>query len=219
MLETVIAHTRAELDARDVSAEQQAWRWFRMARWLSGLLVVTLLVIVWLVYERRAVQALVQVVQVEDGRLVQIGVPQTLLAYTPPDGVWYDMLAEWLRRAYWRGEDAHKAEKVDWRWVELHTCPSARAFLTQLKTRLQPGKKTPTRTQVNIRTITKTPTPESYQVLWESMTLSPQSPQGKVEQRTTTFTVGRIDLKTLADAEDNRLGLCVQSFDTAESAD
>jgi hypothetical protein len=58
----------------------------------------------------------------------------------------------------------------------------------------------------------------SYQVLWETVTVSPQTPQPTPELRTTTFTVGRIEPKTLADVEDNRLGLCVASFDTAESS-
>ena len=70
--------------------------------------------------------------------------------------------------------------------------------------------------QVNIRTITKTPTPKSYQVLWEKVSTGPQTPKGDTELMTTTFTVGRIALKTLADAEENRLGLCVQSFDIRE---
>ena len=218
LLSAVLTHTRAELDARDFSAEQHAWLWHRYACWLGVVLLVALLVIVWLVWERRAVQAFVQVVQVEEGKLVQIGVPQHLLAYTPPDAAWQDMLAEWLRRVYWRGEDLAKAEKVDWRWAELHTCPSARPFLAQLKERQKPGTKKAERVQVNVRSITKTPTPQSYQVLWEQLTTGSQSPQGKPEPFTTTFTVGRLAVKTLAEAEDNRLGLCVASFDTAPAA-
>jgi hypothetical protein len=218
LIDAVLTHTRAELDARDVSAEQHAWMWYRAFRRVSVLLVLALLVLVWMVWERRAVQAFVQVVQVEEGRLVQVGVPQKLLAYTPEEAAWEDMLAEWLRRAYWKGEDTHKAEKVDWRWVELHTCKSVRPFLDGLKARLQPGKKTPLRVQVNVKTITQTPTPKSYQVLWEQVMTGPQMPQGKTELRTTTFTVGRVDVKTLAEAEDNRLGLCVASFNTQEHA-
>ncbi len=217
MLTAVMEQTRLQLEARDASAEQHTWYWHRFALWLGGVLTVALLVIAWLVWDRREVQAFVQVVQIDDGRLVQIGVPQQLLEYTPPEGAWHDMVAEWLRRVYWRGDDVHKAEKVDWRWAELHTCPSARPFLEGLKERQSPGKKTPTRVQVNIKTITKTPTPASYQVLWELVSTGPASPKGKVELRTTTFTVGRVAVKTLRDADDNRLGLCVASFDTDES--
>ena len=159
MLATVMEQTRLQLNARDESAEQRAWRWHRFAVWLGGVLAVAVLVIAWLVWDRREVQAFVQVVQIENGRLVQIGVPQKLLDYTPEEGMWHDMLAEWLRRVYWRGEDIAKAEHVDWRWAELHTCPSARPFLAGLKERHKPGKKSPTRVQVNIKTITKTPTP------------------------------------------------------------
>jgi type IV secretory pathway component VirB8 len=83
---------------------------------------------------------------------------------------------------------------------------------------MQPGKKAPARVQVNIKTITQTPTPKSYQVLWEQILTGPQTPQGKTELRTTTFTVGRVDVKTLAEAQDNSLGFCVASFDTDEHA-
>jgi type IV secretory pathway TrbF-like protein len=217
MIEAVVRQTKADLDARDASAEQHAWLWHRFALWLGGLLCGALLIVAWLVYERRDVQAFVQVVQMDEGRLVQIGVPQKLLDYTPPDAPYMDMLAEWLRRVYWRGDDVAKAELHDWRWVELHTCPSARPFLAGLKAKQKPGKKVTTRVQVNITSITKTPTPKSYQVLWEQVTTGTDA-KGKAAQFTTTFTVGRLALKTLADAEDNRLGICVSSFDTAENA-
>ena len=70
--------------------------------------------------------------------------------------------------------------------------------------------------QVNIKTITKTPTPQSYQVLWETVSTGPEAPKGKPELFTTTFTVGRIALKKLAEAEENRLGLCIASFSTQD---
>ena len=217
MLTGVMDQTRLQLDARDASAEQHTWYWHRFALWLGGLLGVALLVIVWLVWDRRTIQAFVAVVQeTDEGRLVQIGVPKQLLDYTPPEAAWHDLMAEWLRRVHWRGVDLEKAEKVDWRWVELHTCPSARPFLAEYKAREAPFKKTATRVQVNIRTITKTPTPASYQVLWEQVSTGPSSPKGTLAQMTTTFTVGRIALKTLGEAEDNRLGLCIASYDTRE---
>jgi hypothetical protein len=57
--------------------------------------VVQLTVIVYQWWDHRKVQAFVQVVQVDDkGTLVQMGMPQELLAYQPPDGVWIDMLGE-----------------------------------------------------------------------------------------------------------------------------
>lgn len=216
MLEAVMEQTRQQLHARDLSEQQHTWYWHRFALWVSGLLGLAVLAIVWLAWQRSHVQAFVQVVQeTEDGRLVQIGVPKRLLDYTPAEGAWQDMLAEWLRRVYWRGEDTAKADKVDWRWAELHTCPSARPFLVALKEQRQPGKKTATRAQITIKSITKTPTPQSYQVLWEEILSGPEAPRGKTVLRTTTFTVGRINVTTLHEAEDNRLGLCVASFDTS----
>ena len=103
MLAAVMAQTRLQLNARDASAEQHAWYWHRFAMWQWGVLAVAVLVIAWLVWDRREVQAFVQVVQVDEGRLVQIGVPQRLLDYTPAEGLWHDVMAEWLRRVYWRG--------------------------------------------------------------------------------------------------------------------
>ena len=108
----VMEQTRCTLDARDTSAEQRAWMWHRCTLWLGAVLAVAVLVIAWLVYERRDVQAFVQVVQMDGERLVQIGVPQKLLDYTPAEGAWHDLMAEWLTRLYWRGEDVHKAEKL-----------------------------------------------------------------------------------------------------------
>src|SRR5437660_7176391 len=88
----------------------------------------------------RTVQAFVQVVQVDDkGTLVQMGIPQELLAYQPPDGVWIDMLGEWVRRIRWRGTDPVLA-KAQWAWVYRHTCGQARRILQTLEDKEQPFK-------------------------------------------------------------------------------
>src|SRR2546426_4322993 len=86
-----------EIQRRDDQAEHRTWRWERFALALVGLWVVTLGVMVWQFVHARDVQAFVQVVVQDDkGKLLQVGLPQDLLAYTPPDGVWIDMLGEWV---------------------------------------------------------------------------------------------------------------------------
>jgi type IV secretory pathway TrbF-like protein len=176
-------------------------------------LVLLLGVIVWQWLDHRHVQAFVQVVQVDDqGKVIQIGIPHDLLAYAPPDGVWIDMLGEWVRRIRWRGTDPVLA-RAQWAWVYRHTCGQARRILQTLEEREQPFKPGKKLTAVELRSITKTPVPASYQVLWAETSTEPASPSVKTALWTGTFSVGRIQLSTLADALDNRLGLCVSAFD------
>src|SRR2546428_9306705 len=129
-----------EIQRRDDRAEHRAWRWERFALVLVVLLGATLGVIVWQLLEARKVQAFVQVVQVDDkGQLVQIGMPQGLLSYAPPDGVWMDMLGEWVRRIRWHGTDPIFM-KAQWSWVYRHTCGQARRLLQAMEEKDQPFK-------------------------------------------------------------------------------
>jgi len=202
-----------EIQRRDDQAEHRAWRWERFALALVGLWVVTLGVMVWQFLDARKVQAFVQVVvQDAQGKLLQVGMPQDLLAYTPPDGVWIDMLGEWVRRIKWRGTDPVLA-RAQWAWVYRHTCGQARRLVQTLEEKEQPFKGSKKLTAVELRSITKTPVPESYQVLWAETSTEPNNPTVKTALWTGTFSVGRIHLPTLADALDNRLGLCVTAFD------
>ena len=66
---------------------------------------------------------------------------------------------------------------------------------------------------VELKSLTKTPTPESYQVLWAETSLEQAIPTVKTQLWTGTFSVGRYRPPTLADTLDNRLGLCVTAFD------
>ena len=66
---------------------------------------------------------------------------------------------------------------------------------------------------VELKSVTKTPAPESYQVLWTETRTEQAQPAVKTAQWTGTFTVGRYRPPTLADTLDNRLGLCVTAFD------
>jgi type IV secretory pathway TrbF-like protein len=202
-----------EIQRRDDRAEYRAWRWERFALALLGLWVLTLAVMVWQFLDARKVQAFVQVVQVDDkGQLIQIGIPQDLLAYTPPDGVWIDMLGEWVRRIRWRGTDP-VLTRSQWAWVYRHTCGQARRLVQAIEEKEHPFKPGKKLVAVELRSVTKTPVPESYQVLWAETSTEPASPSVKTALWTGTFSVGRIQLPGLADALDNRLGLCVTAFD------
>jgi type IV secretory pathway TrbF-like protein len=212
MIVAVMQETKASLDSRDASAERHKWLAIYAAALEGVLLALALLVVAFLAWDRRDVQAFVQVVQhTEEGHLVQVGVPMKLLEYEPQEAAWEDMLSLWTKFVNWRGEDLHKQEHEEWRWVVLHTCPSARKHLEALKRRDKPFARTPNRVQVTIKSITKLPPTQSYQVLWEKLATGPGLP-GKPELKATTYTVGRIALKTLAEAQENRLGICVASF-------
>ena len=204
---------RTEVNERQIAALQ------RREAWMGGVLTIAVLVIAWLVWNQRDVQPMVQVVQVtEEGKLFQVGQPAHVLDYTPEEGQWAEMLGEWLRREFWRGKDQNKEERHDRRWVDLHTCPSARGALLPLRKIRHDDKKErdydDTTVAVDIDTVTKTPTPESFQVLWAKVVTSPKFPQGKTFGFTTTFTVNRVRFTRRADVQENFLGLCVASFST-----
>jgi type IV secretory pathway TrbF-like protein len=172
-------------------------------------------VLAWAVYHVGRVHTVVQVVQQdEQGRLVKIGVPMDLLAYQPQEGAVRDMLAEWINKRHWRGEEESDVRaRYDWRWLYLHTCGAARKQLQEAEQKEQPFKKSTKRVQVDVDSITKTVTPESYQVLWKATTIDKYNPRAEEVWWTTTFTVGRVAPKTLADATLNNLGLCVTGID------
>jgi hypothetical protein len=207
-----------EIQRRDDRAEHRAWRWERFALALVALWITTLGVMVWQFLDARKVQAFVQVVVQDDkGLLLQVGVPQDLLAYTPPDGVFMDMLSEWVKRMRWRGTDPVMTKAVQWAWVYRHTCGQARRMVQAMEDKEHPFKTQKKLVSVEIKSVTKTPVPESYQVLWAESTTEPTSPTVKTTLWTGTFSVGRIELPTMADALDNRLGLCVTAYDVSQT--
>ncbi len=208
-----IEQAYAEIQRRDSSAEQRAWRAERLTLALAGLLALTIGVGLWLYIHGRTVQAFVQVVQFDDtGRLVQLGIPQDLLSYTPPDGMWMDMLSQWLRAVRWRSEDATLA-RTQWAWVYRHTCSDARRMLQAFEEKEKPFQSSKKLVAVEVKSLTKIPTPESYQALWAETTTERTNPTVKTALWSATFSVGRFRPPTLADTLDNRLGLCVTAFD------
>ena len=76
-----------EIQRRDSQAEQRAWRKDRLVQRLGLVIVALAGVLVWMTVTKHQVKAFVQTVQVTDeGRLVQLGVPQDLYAYSPARG-------------------------------------------------------------------------------------------------------------------------------------
>ena len=147
----------------------------------------------------------------DEGRLVQLGVPQDLYAYTPPEGVYMEMLAQWVRWMRWRGDD-EQMTRAQWAWVYRHTCAGGQKFLQALEEKDKPLKPGSKRVAVDIKSVMKIAAPESYQVVWEER--PPRTaPTEKTQLWSGTFTVGRITLTTLDDLLDNRLGICVIPVD------
>ena len=100
--------------------------------------------------------------------------------------------------------------RQEWRWLYLHTCGAARKQLEEAEKKEQPFNRKLTKTvKVEIDSVTKTVTPESYQVLWRATTVDKYNPRPEEVLWTSTFTVGRVSPKTLSDATLNNLGLCV----------
>jgi type IV secretory pathway TrbF-like protein len=208
-----IEQAYTEIQRRDDSAELRAWRWERFALGLLAVWLLTLGIVVWQLVSARNIQAFVQVVQQdEQGNLVQVGIPHDVLYYTPPEGLWMDMLGTWVRSVRWRGTDTTQA-KAQWAWAYRHTCSQARRMVQALEEKEQPFKSSKRLTSVELKSITRTPAPESYQVLWAETSLETDNPTIKKALWTGTFSVGRLKPPTLADAMDNRLGLCVTAFD------
>jgi type IV secretory pathway TrbF-like protein len=204
-----------EIQRRDSQAEHRAWRKDKLVQRLGFAILALVSVIIWMVIDKQQVKAFVQTVQLtEDGTLVQLGVPQNLYDYSPPDGVYMEMVAQWVRATRWRGDDVNMA-KVQWAWAYRHTCGTAHKFLKSIEEKEKPFKLGTKRVALEIKSVTKTPAPASYQVLWEEHTAERSAPTIKSQLWTGTFTVGRVTLTTMDDIVDNRLGICVNGFDVS----
>lgn len=200
-----------ELQRRDGSAWWHARSWKQVALTCLVVLCVLVSVIVYLAMQQSQVQAFVQTVQLtDDGRIVHVGIPMDLLSYTPQDGEWKNMLVQWVRNYRWRVDKT--LTEHNWAWNGRHTCGQATAQLKADEARLEPFK-ADKRLSVDIKSITKTHTPESWQVVWEEVDASKGViATGKPKSYSGTFTVGRIRPKKMADLLDNSLGQCVTGY-------
>jgi type IV secretory pathway TrbF-like protein len=206
-----------EILRRDGRAEDRAHRWERTALVLLGVVLVLTGLLCWLVLQARQVRTLVQVVRQEEaGPLVQVGVPQDLLAYTPAEGQWMELVGTWVHKRFWRSGEV-EVQRLHWAWLYRHTCGTARTVLQHLETHEQPFKASDKRVTVQVQSVTKTPTPVSYQVLFTQWTTDRTQPHVVETRWTATFSVGRLQPPTLSDAVENRLGLCVAAFDVAQA--
>jgi hypothetical protein len=204
-----------EIQRRDERAEYRTWKAERKTAVVLLLLFLQMAWNIWLWLDHRRVQAVVQVVQVdEQQRVVQLGIPQDVLTYAPADGLWMDMLGQWVRSVRWRDdEDRKMVTRVQWAWAYRHTCGQARRLLQAIEDKEQPFKPSKKLVAVELKSITRTSVPEGYQVLWSETSTEKNSPSVKTMQWSGTFGVGRTQLATLTEAMENRLGLCVTAFD------
>jgi len=124
------------------------------------------------------------------------------------------MLGQWVHKKQWRTEEPSATlTKVNWGWLYKHTCGEATKRLQQDEEKEKPFKSSALVRSVKIRTITKTPTPQSFQVLWDETSVDKVKATREDKTYTGTFTVGRYKPASLAEAQDNHLGLCVTSYD------
>ena len=177
------AYTRvaSEILREDGNARWREWRAYRLGGALALVVLALAALLAWAVYHVSRVHVVVQVVQHdEQGRMVKVGVPMDLLTYQPQEGAVRNMLAEWVNKRHWRGEEESEVRaRHDWRWLYLHTCGMARKQLEEAERKDNPFKKSTKRVQVDVETITKTMTPQSYQVLWKAITIDKYNPKAR----------------------------------------
>src|SRR5262249_22743958 len=114
-----INHVYREIERRDGAAQWHAALWCRFACLLAVVLIVAVSAVVYFAMQASRVQAFVQPVQItEEGKMVLIGIPKDLLDYQPEDSQVMDMLAQWVTKRRWKGdEEGYKRTRNDWAWL------------------------------------------------------------------------------------------------------
>src|SRR5215813_2725655 len=206
-----------EIERRDGAAQWHTALWCRFSCLLAVLLLVAVGGMVSLAVKASKVQAFVQPVQITaEGRMVLVGLPKDLLDYQPEDSQVMDMLAQWVTKRRWRGdEEGYKRTRNDWAWLYRHSCGYGSKLLAHDEVTEQPFKPSKVRASIEIKSITKTATPESYQVVWHEVTVDKLASTLKEQDYIGTFTVGRVRPKNMSEAIDNRLGMCINGYDIA----
>ena len=150
------------------------------------------------------------VVQQEDGRLVSLGVPQTLLAYEPHEGVWLEMVGEWIRRHRWRGKEPC--------WPGRYGVGAVPHLRPRGPARAQGGAEGfkaedvgKTLVMVELKSVTKTEPVELSGAVEGNHRAEASTPSDKTY--TATLTTGRIYPSSQEMLLQNRLGLCVTAYD------
>jgi type IV secretory pathway TrbF-like protein len=199
------------LQQRDGTAERRARNWQVVALFAIGGLILTG---IWDHFDKRKVpQPFVQTVQVTDtGKVQNVGMPIELMDYTPQEEQWRDMLGYWVQFRRWRSGEPIVTQR-DWAWIYAHTCGKARELLNQEEKKdkpLDPLQKK--QVSVAIESVTKSPAPLNYQVLWQETTLDPAAGIS-TRPYSGTFVVARYQPPNQAALMLNRLGLCVSAYD------
>jgi type IV secretory pathway TrbF-like protein len=204
-----------ETQRRDGNAVWHSWQWMRGFYAMLAIWILTVGVGLWIYAHSRDVEVMVHtVVYNAEGHFVSLGVPQKLLAYEPEDGQWRDMLGQWVHKKQWRTEEPSATlTKQNWGWLYKHTCGEATKRLQQDEEQEKPFKPGALVRSVKLKSITKTPTPQSFQVLWEETSIDKAKATKEQAVYTGTFTVGRYKPISVADAQENNLGLCVTAYD------
>jgi type IV secretory pathway TrbF-like protein len=208
---TRIQDAYREIQRRDGAALWHAANWRKVALVLLAALLVLLSVILFMAMRQSQVQAFVQTVQLtDDNRLVHVGIPVDLLSYTPQEGEWRNLVVQWVRYYRWR-VDATLTQH-NWAWLGRHSCGIARSQLKADETRLEPFK-ADKRISVDVKSVTKTDAPTSWEVVWEEVDASKGvASTGKPQSHRATLTVGRLRPKKIAELLDNSLGQCVNGY-------
>jgi len=212
-----IQHVYREIERRDGAAQWHAALWFRFACLLAVVLIVAVSAVVYFAMQASKIAVFIQTVQLTDeGKMILVGLPDDLLKYQPEDSAYMDLIAQWVVKRRWKGDDnAMKRTRNDWSWLYRHSCGYASKVLANDETKEQPFKPSTMRASIEVKSITKTTTPESYQILWHEVTVDTRASTLKETDYVGTFTVGRLRPKSLVEAMDNRLGLCVTGYDLA----
>lgn len=206
-----------EIERRDGAANWHAALWFRFACLLAVVLIVAISAVVYFAMMASKVQVFIQTVErTHEGQIVVVGIPEDLLKYEPEDGAYMDLIAQWVTKRRWKGDESGmKRTRNDWAWLYRHSCGFASKALANDELKEMPFKPGPKRASIEVKSITKTSTPTSYQILWHEVSVDMLASTLKEVDFVGTFTVGRLRPKTLSDAIDNRLGICVTGYDLA----
>jgi type IV secretory pathway TrbF-like protein len=201
------------LQQRDGSAETRA-------SWWKGVAVAGLVIAfgngVWdHLDRRRVVEPFVQNVQVtEDGKVLNVGLPQRVLDYTPEDSHIYGMLGQWVTKVRWLGPDPTLA-KLQWAWAYLHACGSASQELKAYEAYKQPFDPKGRTVSLELEGWNKTLVPLSYHIHWKERHLSPALPPVEKSFHG-IFTVGRVSLTKPEEIYQNPYGMCITAFSISE---
>src|SRR5215831_5617972 len=185
-----IQHVYREIERRDGAAQWHAALWFRFACLLAVVLIVAVSAIVYFAMQASRVQAFVQPVQItEEGKMVLVGVPKDLLDYQPEDSAYMDLIAQYVTKRRWKGDDdTMKRTRNDWAWLYRHSCGYGSKLLANDEIKEQPFKPSKMRASIEMKSITKTATPESYQVVWNEVTVDKGASTLKEQSYVGTFT-------------------------------